>query len=477
MNMAIEVTWVLLYGALIVSTGLHALLNTRDPRAAWGWIAVCFLFPVAGAILYLLLGVNRVQTRGQRLGIKTSRALGSVGDDAGLSRCIATAGELPEALRPLAHTASGLTGLPLLSGNRLEPLHNGEQAYPQMLEAIEGARDSIALATYIFDTDTVGRQFIDALERAARRGVAVCCLVDGFGECYTWPRASTLLRRRNLTVARFNPPRLMPPLLYFNLRNHRKLLMVDGRVAFTGGMNISRRHLIGDTANPQRVSDLHFRVEGPILAQLQRTFAEDWRYATGEEWRGPDVDGSVTGTSLCRAITAGPNEDLDHLRLVLLAAIAAAERRVAVMTPYFLPSLDLVTALQSAALRGVSTQVILPGMSDSRLVHQATRHMLPALIERGVEIYFQPPPFAHAKLLLIDDRYTFIGSANLDPRSLRLNFELNLEAYDAGFNATLADHFDRVRAASRPVTAEQLLTRRFGTRLLDAASWLFSPYL
>jgi cardiolipin synthase len=474
---AFKIASIALYSALILATGGHALLNKRDPRAAWGWIAVCFLFPVVGAVLYLLFGINRVETRAQRLGIKSSRdiAASCSANEHMTDRGVQS--QLPANLRALAQTAAGLTGLPLLPGNTVEVLHNGEAAYPRMLAAIDAASESIALATYIFDTDELGCRFIDSLSRAVKRGVRVRCLLDGLGEYYSWTHASTLLKRAGVPVARFNPPQLLPPSIHINLRNHRKLLMVDGRVAFTGGMNISQRHMAADGGNPHRVSDLHFELRGVVIGQLQRAFAEDWRYAAAESWPCPPLNTTEDGTSICRAITDGPNEDLDHLLLVLLAAISAAQRRVAIMTPYFLPSTDLVTALQAAALRGVDTSIILPGKSDNRPVHWASQHVFVPLLERGVRIYRQPPPFAHTKLFLIDDCYTQIGSANIDPRSLRLNFELTVETYDSAFNSKLSEHFAQLRATSREILYETAAARSVALRLRDALCWLFSPYL
>ena len=477
MPTATAIASIVVIGSLDLLTIGHALLTKRDPRAAWGWIAVCALFPLAGVVLYWLFGVNRVQTRARRLGIKSSRDLASGVSEPRQSEDEAMAGRLPPNLRALAHTGAGLTGLPLLAGNRVEPLHNGEAAYPRMLAAIDGAQDSIALATYIFDTDETGQSFIDALSRAAQRGVRVRCLVDGLGERYSWPGASALLKKAGVPVARFNPLRVFPPSLQMNLRNHRKLLLIDGALAFTGGMNISHRHCLADVDNPGRVRDLHFLIEGPVIDPLQRAFAEDWRYATGEVWGFPLPAGPGGGRSICRAITDGPNEDLDHLRLMLLAAINAAQRRVAIMTPYFLPTVDLITALQAAALRGVDTCVVLPELGDSRIARWAAEHIYAPLLERGVEIQLQPPPFAHTKLLLIDDDYAQIGSANLDSRSLRLNFELNIEAYDASLCAQLAAHFEQTRANARAVGPSDLAARGLGVNLRSAICWLFSPYL
>jgi cardiolipin synthase len=343
-----------------------------------------------------------------------------------------------------------------------------------MLEAIAAAQRRIWLATYIFDTDRVGHRFIDALAAAQARGVEVRVLVDGIGELYGFPRAAALLRRRGVHAARFLPPRLMPPMLYLNLRNHRKLLLVDDTVGFTGGMNISARHV--DEGRGRRVTDMHFRVRGPVLTQLAEAFVVDWHFVTGETLPMPQA-ATEAGDSVCRVITDGPDEDLDKLLLAIAGAISAARREVLIMTPYFIPSLDLMAVLQSAALRGVAVTVVLPQRSDLRYVDWASRRWLGPLLERGVQVVLQPPPFAHTKLFVVDGIYAQIGSANIDPRSLRLNFEIAVEIFDEQVCAILAQHIETVRARSQPVRLESLRSDSFPVRVRNGLSWLLSPYL
>lgn len=460
-----------LWAGIAVFAAGHALLNKSDPRAAWGWIAVCWLFPFAGPALYFFFGINRVQRYAQQLG-HSARVP------------IATAEPVPDAVEdipaPLAEVVRigrVLTGRPLLAGNTIVPLQDGEQVYPRMLEAIAGARRCICLATYIFDTDRSGRAFIDALAAAHARGVEVRVLLDGVGEWYSWPRASRLLRRRGVPVARFNPPQLLPPSLHINLRNHRKLLWVDGEVAYTGGLNIGDRHLV-KLDRKGRVADSHFELRGPVLAQFAEAFAEDWLHASGERWQPPvAVGAAVGGEAACRAVTDGPHEDVDALSHLLQGAISAARREVSIMTPYFLPPPDVVAELVNAALRGVRVEIFLPAHNNLPFVHWASRHALPALLRRGVRVYEQPPPFRHDKLFLVDGAYSQIGSANIDTRSLRLNFELNVEIHDRVLSAHLARRFEAAREVSQPVTLESLERRGLAARLRDAACWLFSPYL
>ena len=476
----------------------HALLYKRDSRAAFGWIAVCVFFPLAGPLLYYTLGVNRVESRARFLGgvqnrrrfIDFERGVGpSVIDernDATLPESNATSG--------LRRAVQAITGQPLLAGHQLEILHNGEGTYPAMLAAIEQAQDSIVLMTYIFETNATGRRFIDLLGDAVARGVEVRVVIDGMGEKYSFPRASRLLKRVGVQVRRFNPPKLVPPSLPLNLRNHRKIMVVDQRVSFTGGINIGDRHLVDDPTAKKAVADIHFRITGPIVAQFSAVFDESWLQAGGKprSVAKQGASGKVTPASnqlgddaglnagvgcFCRVITDGPDEDLDRLALVLEAAVSSAKQSIKIMTPYFLPNRALISALRGAALRGVSVQIVLPEKSNLPYVHWATRNMLWELLYYHAEVFYQPPPFAHSKLFLVDDDYALIGSANIDPRSLRLNYELGVEIYDDDTTQTLTRHFKKMVDISRPVSLEEVDGRSLLHRTRDSLCWLFSPYL
>lgn len=465
--------WLVADLALAITASCHALLNKRDPRAVTGWIAVCFLTPFAGSLLYFVFGVNRVRTRARRLAANASHAP---------ARPLSASAALPASLPARAHRraaiAGAVTGQALLEGNRLRCLYNGEQAYPAMLEAINGAEKSLFLATYIFDTRRTGHDFMEALQRASKRGVDVRVLIDGIGELTGWPPASYRLAKRGVRVARFIPPRLLPPTLYINLRNHRKILVVDGRVAFTGGMNISGKHL-ANSDDPKRVTDVHFRLTGPVVSQIQQAFLEDWAFASDDATAlaAPPPHPDATGPAFCRTIVDGPNEYLDQLERVLVAVISSAQRRVMIMTPYFLPSRDLMAALRATALRGVEVTVILPFQIDHRFVQWAARNILHYLIRDGGQVLYQPPPFCHSKLLLVDEDYALVGSANLDPRSLRLNFELAVEVFDRAFATELWRHCRKVQAIARPITLKELADRSLPVKLRDALAWTCSPYL
>lgn len=445
-----------------VSSG-HALLTKRDPRAAFGWIGVCWLMPYAGALLYVIFGINRVQTRGRQLrGLSPVRPRRLPPHDP----------KLP--LIQLQRLGGAVSGMPLLRGNTVEPLLDGDQAYPAMLEAIDGARVSVWLTSYIFDTGGKCRPFLKALQAAHERGVQVRVLVDGFGEYYSPRRPVSRLRGVGVPAARFLPPRLLPPSLSLNLRNHRKLLIVDGLIGFAGGMNITNQ-LLSRRQGP-KMHDLHFRLRGPIVLQLAVTFQRDWAFAASEKLGLPAPPPQV-GNASCRAVIDGPDEETDKLLLLMISAVSAAHRRVRIMTPYFLPPRELAAALYAAALRGVEVEVIIPARSNLRYVDWASRHALSEPFFERINIWLGPAPFAHTKLMVVDDIYALVGSANLDSRSLLLNFELGVEVYDATLCGQLNALFEHQRERSQQFDAALLRQRSLPLRLIDALSWMFSPYL
>ena len=457
---------------LSVACAGHALLRKRDPRAALGWIAVCLLLPGLGALLYLLFGVNRIKAKARYLRRRWPMPDNSDLDDPALTA------DWPSEHFGFTRLSRKVTRRRFVQGNRIELLVNGEEAYPAMLEEIEGARESVGLCTYIFDSDQVGLQFVDALADAVARGVDVKVLVDGVGEIYSRPRISGLLRERGIPTARFLPWDRWPRVLHLNLRNHRKILVVDGKLAFTGGMNIGARHLADAKDNPKKALDLHFKVRGPVVADIEQAFLEDWSFATGaNHLRAKPLELPWAGDLWARVIIDGPNEDFEKLQWMYLGATNAARESVRIMTPYFVPDRELVASLSAAALRGVKVEIVLPEESNLPFVSWATDAMLWQVLEHGVRVYRQPPPFAHSKLFVVDGHYAIVGSGNFDARSLRLNFEFNLEIYGEEFVSLLAQHVDRAKARSALITLSEMDGRPLASKLRDGFARLFAPYL
>jgi cardiolipin synthase len=381
-------------------------------------------------------------------------------------------------LATLEQLVRRLTQRPLHAGNEISPLSGGDEAYPAMLAAIDDAQHSVTLATYIFDNDAAGTLFVDALGRAQERGVEVRVLVDAVGARYSWPTIVSVLRKRKIPVAKFLPSISPTMIRFFNLRNHRKILVVDGHVGFTGGMNI-RACCMASLGKAHDTDDLHFRMEGPAVADLQHTFAIDWAFASGELLDGPlwFPELEEVGETLARGIADGPDEDMDHLRLTFMGALSCARRSVRIVTPYFLPETPLIDALNVCAMRGVEVDVVLPSKNNLFFVHWAMLATVAPMLERGVRIWLMPPPFDHTKLMVVDDAWCCFGSTNWDPRSLRLNFEFNVECYDRDLAAQLGRIVRQRIAGASLLTVEDLDGRGFLKKLRDGLMRLFLPYL
>ncbi len=463
---------------------VHALLHKKDSRSALGWVMTAFFLPGLGAVIYMLFGIGRAESRAyavmRELAAKAKEysraAVGNALPGHGPRSTPVESLPLPRRFRHMEPVGRALTGLPLSAGNYLAPLFNGEQAYPIMLDAINTARHHVYLETYIFNDGETGRDFCRALRRAAQRGVDVRLIVDGVGgsRLYSWRQPWRALVQDGVRVATFLPPSFVPLNLTINLRNHRKVLVCDS-LAFTGGMNIADYHISGKTTG--MVHDIQYLCSGPIVSMLQRAFMLDWGVAAGEISPLPPETEEMCGDSLCRMVLDGPGSGSEALHDLLCGAISSARESVRIMTPYFLPTAELAASLKSAAQRGLRVEVILPAKNNLCYVHWATFHLLPGLLQAGVRVFYQPPPFDHTKLLLVDDYYAQIGSANLDTRSLRLNFELNMEIFDTSFSREMTEHFTDVLHNSREIFRAELDDLPLWQRLRNAGCWIFLPYL
>ena len=445
---------------------VHVLLYKRNVGAAISWMGIAWLSPFIGGLLYFAMGVNRVKRRARRLRRERSHLFAV--DQALPGDPAATP------LTPLEYAIGRLTGLSAESGNKAELLRNGDETYPAMLASIEGARRSVGLASYIFRDDAAGRPFIEALARARTRGVEVRVLLDGVGSGWFRNPAFDHLRALDVPAARFMHSYFPWRMPFLNLRNHRKLMVVDGRHAFVGGINIGAENLLASKP-PHPVRDTHFRIEGPVVEQLAEAFADDWLFTTGEKLLNDDwfPDLKAAGDMVARAITSGPDEDLEQIEFVALHAISCARQSVRVVTPYFLPPEVLTMALGLAAMRGVVVDIVVPEQSNHVVLDWARRVPMRTLVEAGCRIWLLPPPFDHSKLMTIDDSWSLIGSANWDTRSFRLNFELNVEIQDPAFARQLA----KATHTGRQLDLATLDADPLPLRLRNNAARLLQPYL
>lgn len=448
----------------------HVLLTKSNVRAALGWVAVAWLSPIFGALLYFVFGINRVTRRALPFTKLENERGSAIGPGAQLP--------VPANIATLAAMGQRVTGSPLMAGNAVSVLRGGDEAYPAMLTAIRDARHSVALASYIFRDDAIGHSFINALIEAQRRGVEVRVLIDSIGSGYFLSRTLRHLQAGQVPTARFLHTWVPWRMPFLNMRNHKKLLIVDGTVGFTGGLNIGAEHS-GRLTSKSYVDGVHVRVEGPVIRQLMDTFARDWHFTTDEV-----LDQNVwwpaiksVGPVFARGIHSGPDADMNKIETILGAALAQAQTQVRIVTPYFLPDQRLQFAIAQAGLRGVSVEILVPERCDYVIMDWAMRAHLRFFDNVPAKVYFTPSPFNHAKFVTVDGQWCLVGSSNWDTRSFRLNFEFDLECYDRALTADVDALIEQKISKSRRVSQHDLASKPRWTKLRDAAIRLLLPYL
>lgn len=475
---------------LFLSVALHCLSRPREPRSTILWLFTVWAFPFVGALLYAAFGVSRVPRKAWHKH-RSDRQFGAARSEReGESQPLAYWRSLraAHASKPCCAEAFDrvldriMPDHPLLSGNAIELLVDGTETYPAMLDAIRSARHHIHLMAYIIGPDAVARGILDACAERARQGVKVRILFDEFGSAGA--RFLKFFRKYrwvpNLRVVGFTQVNLFKRSIQVNLRNHRKIAVVDGVTAFVGGINLHRGHL-PDPGRPA-IRDYHFRVRGPLVNELQYTFLQDWYYMTDEdpgELLGQAYFGHATaaGPIAGRIVNSGPTSAQNSLDDVLFSALSEARRSVLAVTPYMILTEPLLQAMRMAAWRGVSVRLVVPGNNNHRSVHHASRAQYASLLEAGVRIFERRGPLLHAKAMVIDDALSIFGTANLDIRSLRLNYETNLVSYDAILAGRIVQEMQADLAESEEIDLNRWLRRPWRQRLLESLFGLASPVL
>jgi len=458
----------LIYAVGVGALAVHILLNKRDPIRAGIWITLIVFMPIAGFLLYWAFGDNRIARRAKRR-LKAKRPDGSPD----------SSGRVPQNLIPLQMAGDRIAHNPLVPGNTIEMLENGDEAYPAMLAAIASARKSVAFLSYIFDADEVCRHFTDVLCEAARRGVEVRLLVDGIGARGYGPVLERRLSEAGGRMASFwrRGRWLRHPGL--NLRNHRKILVIDGQIGFTGGINISARHTTLPGEPYPASFDVHFKLRGPVVGHLMETFTDDWELSTGETLSGPDwfPDLEPCGNVLARGIASGPDFSVGRLHDLLLAALRTAHKSIDLLSPYFIPDEAILSSLRTAARSGVRVRVFMPARADHLFMSWGARAYLRELTTCGVEVWEMQTGFNHSKLTVIDDEWIMMGSSNLDPRSFRLNFEFNVEAYSRIAAIGIESYMEKQLADARRIDTSELMRESRLVQVRNRAVALLSPFL
>jgi cardiolipin synthase len=448
------------------------LLQRRSAAATLAWLLVLAFLPIVGLVAYRLIGPLRLERK--RLRRRAGR------------RALEEATGAMKRLRTIAAEDLQVAAVPVsleqppplpASGARL--LLDGASCYAALLEAIAAAKHHVHLEYYIWEPDRIGTRVRDALMAKAREGVKVRMLVDGTGSAGLPRRFIRELREAGVEFAWFNPVRFrFVRRRRIDFRTHRKIVVCDGRVGFTGGMNVADAH--SSELGPDYWRDTHLRLEGAAVWALQRIFLEDWAFATERPFElTDDTFPPPTGERrhVAQIVASGPDHDHLAIHRTYFTVITRATRRLWITTPYFVPDEATTAALATAALRGVDVRLLIPARGDSRLIDLAARSYVPELLAAGVRVFEYHARFIHAKTFVVDDDLAIVGSANLDNRSFLLNFEVTALLYDRGLAAELAAAFEADLAASRALGASALARASLPRRLGESAARLLSPLL
>ncbi len=489
-------TWFSLSSVLHITSFIwvlqHLTRYRRDPVSAMLWIMVTWSVPLFGFLAYLSFGINRVEAKSwlKEYSNRKFESERSARESAELPlnywrsirESVSRQPDHPVAREIDRTIASQLTDHPLLGGNHIELLISGDDAFPRMLEAIKNARQHIHVQSFIIGHDSVGRTLMTALAEKAREGVKVRVLYDRFGSTHAVIGGLFFRHRRtpNLQTAGWTMARLLKRQFNINLRNHRKVLIVDGEIAFTGGINLQAEHTTSE--GRAAIRDYHVMLRGPIVSELQYTFLSDWYYITEED---PGTLLSVehfprlepVGDVPIRLVNGGPATELDEICDTLFACLVSAQKSILAVTPYLVPTNDIIQALRNAALRGVDVRIVVPEKNNHFYAGWAGRAYYEELLAAGVRLYERRPPFMHAKGLIIDDAVAMIGTANLDVRSLKLNYETNLMVYDGIFINSLKHVMLEEVAMSSELNLNLWRKRPLVQRMKENACSILTPIL
>lgn len=457
--------------AYLVLLGGWIVLQKREPVATLSWLLALAVLPYVGFLVYHLLGPRRIER--QRL-----RRLRSRIDDRALRAALGDASDDHEALE-LARLVKAATGIGASSARDVRLLVDGACKYDAVIDDIRAARSLVHLEYYIYMPDRSGTALMEALIDAARRGVKVRLLMDALGAGAMKQRHVEALIAAGGQIAWFHPTRVWKfwARPWVNLRTHRKIVVIDDHIGYTGGINITDDE--NERLRDDAYRDLHVRMEGDAVRSLQMVFAEDWVYATGERDVLSDIarcaGPSAPGTISTQIVISGPDSPWETIHRTYVHLIHGAKRRVWLVTPYFVPGEAARMALTSAALGGLDVRLLVPKDSDSRLVTLAARSYYDELLDAGVKIYEYGPRMLHTKAILIDDTTTMIGTANFDHRSFRLNFEVAVLLQDQAIAEAMARHVEGEFASAPRVSPAR--RRSFPSRLAEATARLLSPLL
>jgi len=476
--------WIILDLVLLITIIVMVVvivMENQDPIKTISWILVLFLLPVVGIILYIYLGVNpkkRKMIRFKELSDRMSLDRLIQDQLIRLKNKVFLTDERLFPKRQLMKLLLNNSKAIITEYNHVRVLNNGRQTFGSIIYELECARDHIHFEFYIIEDDQIGNKIKDILIRKAREGVDVKVLYDDLG---SWSLSRKFIRE--LTTAGVGVMSFLPVRTYafankVNYRLHRKIIVVDGKVGFVGGINVADRYLRGLGRNT-RWRDIHLRLEGESVRSLQAIFLLDWNYAN----RTDDYDpryfpaNRVTEKKLVQIVASGPDSDWQSIMQAYFAAMSTALQYVYISTPYFLPNESIMTAMKTAALAGVDVRLLLPEKNDSWIVGKSSRSYLRELLEAGVRVYFYLKGFTHSKLMIVDDVFSSVGTANMDIRSFNQDFEANALIYDESTTLELKQDFMDDIGNSKEILASDWDQRPWWEKGQESLARIFSPLL
>ena len=463
-----------LYVLTVLTVIVVVLSENRNPVKSMAWVLVLLLLPVVGLVIYLIFGRSlKGMSLISRSHLRELRRMSDLPDASDQGR------DLSDDSRQIISLVNKLVGPHLFVGNDIEVFTAGSDKFEALKRDIASARDYIHVQYFIIENDSTGAELIRLLMDKAREGVNVRILYDYVGSFYVGARVLKRMRDAGIEVHPFLKLTFMQFAFRVNWRNHRKIVVVDGRVGYLGGMNIADRYVIGDKKwKPWR--DTHLRITGEAVAALQYSFAIDWDFTTRDLLTSPTMHYAASPASpdyLMQMMSSGPTNRWNNISIVFFKAITLAKRCVYIQTPYFLPSESLLKALQSAALADIDVRLMIPRQSDSAMLRLATGSYMKECLLSGIKIYFYEPTIMHAKVLIVDDEFVTTGSTNFDFRSFEHNFEFNTLVYSKEFNHKMKTVFEKDIEQCTRLLLSKWKQRPLVQKALESVVRLISPIL
>lgn len=476
----------IVYVILVFLVIAKVLYDTRSGTKALAYILFIILVPVLGIIFYFSFGINyRKKVLYNRKMVDDEVLLQQIIDKVRIySQAVAQSHVMNEHYFNLAQLIYNVGNSPLTANNKVELLLNGEQKFPKLMQALRDAKSHIHIEYYIYENDITGNQIADILIEKAKQGLEVRFMYDDFGSHGLKNNIIKRLNENGVQTAPFYKIKLIAFANRINYRNHRKIIVIDGQISFIGGINISDKYR-NDLNNGNKLfwRDSHLMIDGLGTFYLQYTFLCDWNYCSKQQlifdtkyFPSPEIKQDVAH-EVVQIVSSGPDSDLPLIYYTLIDALATAKKQIYITSPYFIPSESLVDALIMACEKGITVKILVPGISDSKMVDAAARAYYTEILQHGAEIYLYNKGFVHAKTMVVDDDLAIIGSANMDYRSFDLNFEVNAMLYSSKIAGQLITAFEEDVSYSTRIDAAAWLARPRRFHLWEKLVRLLSPFL